>query len=181
MVIVATSDTSPLIRIKAAFSAMTIAEYFRDTGKNVMLMMDSITRLAMAQREIGLSAGEPPGLKGYPPSVFSQLPKILERAGTKTNYGSITGFYTVLVEGGDMDEPISDSIRAIVDGHIVLTRELASKNHFPAIDVLESISRVMNTVVSKEQRIVVSYLRDLMAAYKDSEDLINVGDGAYLA
>ena len=179
VVIVATSDTSPLIRIKAAFTAMTIAEYFRDDGMDVMLMMDSITRLAMAQREIGLSAGEPPGLKGYPPSVFSQLPKILERAGTKNDCGSITGFFTVLVEGGDMDEPIADSIRAIVDGHIILSRELAAKNHFPAIDVLSSISRVMNTVVSKEQKVVASYLRDLLATYKESEDLINVG--AYTA
>ncbi len=175
VVVVATSDTSPLIRMRAAFVATTIAEYFRDQQNDVILMMDSITRFAMAHREITLAAGEPPGQKGYTPSVFSKLPKLLERAGTKSGVGSITGIYTVLVEGGDMDEPISDAIRAIADGHIVLSRELASRNHFPAIDVLASLSRVMTKVVSNEHRIVASHLKDLLAAYKESEDLINVG------
>lgn len=175
IVIVATSDTSPLIRSKAAYVTTTIAEYFRDQNKDILLMMDSITRFAMANREIGLAAGEPPGQKGYTPSVFSRLPKLMERAGTKTKSGSITGIYTVLVEGGDLDEPISDAVRAIADGHIVLSRELASRNHFPAIDVLQSISRVMTRVVSPEHKVVASHIRDLMAAYKQNEDLINVG------
>ena len=175
VVVVATSDLSPLIRMKAAYVACTISEYFRDKGNDILLMMDSITRFAMANREISLSAGEPPGQRGYTPSVFSRLPKLLERAGTKQGVGSITGIYTVLVEGGDMDEPITDAVRAISDGHIQLSRELAARNHFPAIDVLSSISRVMNKVVTKEFRIVASHLRDLLAAYKESEDLINVG------
>lgn len=175
VIVVATSDTSPLIRMKAAYAATTIAEYFRDKQNDVILMMDSITRFAMASREISLSAGEPPGQKGYTPSVFAKLPKLMERTGTKEGAGSITGIYTVLVEGGDMDDPIADSIRAIADGHIILSRDLASKNQFPAIDVLQSLSRVMNKVVSKEHRIVASHLRDLMAAYRDNEDLINVG------
>lgn len=175
IVVVATSDTSALIRMKAAYVATTIAEYYRDGGNNVLLMMDSITRFAMADREISLSAGEPPGQKGYTPSVFARLPKLMERAGTKKGAGTITGIYTVLVEGGDMDEPIADAVRAIADGHIILSRELASKNHFPAIDVLQSLSRVMNKVVTKEHRIVASHLRNLMAAYKENEDLINVG------
>jgi len=175
VVVVATSDTSPLIRTKAAYVATTIAEYFRDLNNDVLLMMDSITRFAMAYREISLSAGEPPGQKGYTPSVFAKLPKLMERAGTKDNSGSITGIYTVLVEGGDMDEPIADAIRAISDGHIILSRQLASRNHFPAIDVLQSISRVMSKVTTKEHRIVSSHLRDLMASYRESEDLINVG------
>lgn len=175
VVVVATSDQSPLIRIKAAYTATTIAEYFRDQNADVMLMMDSITRFAMAYREISLNAGEPPGQKGYTPGVFARLPKLMERAGTKANSGSITGFYTVLVEGGDMDEPIADAVRAIADGHVVLSRELAAKNQFPAIDVLQSISRVMNKVVTREHRIVAGHLRDLMASYKDNEDLINVG------
>jgi len=175
VVIVATSDTSALIRMKAAYVATTIAEYFRDQKKDVLLMMDSITRFAMANREIALSAGEPPGQKGYTPSVFARLPKLMERAGTKVNAGSITGIYTVLVEGGDMDEPIADAVRAISDGHIILSRELASRNQFPAIDVLQSLSRVMNKVTSKEHRIVASHLRDLLAAYKANEDLISVG------
>lgn len=175
VVVVATSDQSPLIRMKAAYVATTIAEYFRDQHQDVLLMMDSITRFAMANREISLSAGEPPGQKGYTPSVFSRLPKLLERAGTVKNSGSITGVYTVLVEGGDTDEPISDAIRAIADGHIILSRELASRNQFPAIDVLQSLSRVMNKVVPREHIIVASHLRDLMAAYKENEDLINVG------
>ncbi len=175
VVIVATSDSSALTRTKAAYVATTVAEYFRDQNADVLLMMDSITRFAMANREISLSAGEPPGQKGYTPSVFAKLPKLMERAGTKTGAGSITGVYTVLVEGGDMDEPIADAVRAIADGHIILSRELASRNQFPAIDVLASLSRVMSKVASKEHRIVSSHLRDLMAAYKANEDLINVG------
>lgn len=175
IVIVATSDTSALIRTKAAYIATTVAEYFRDQGNDVLLMMDSITRFAMANREISLSAGEPPGQKGYTPSVFAKLPKLMERAGTKKGAGSITGIYTVLVEGDDMDEPIADAVRAIADGHVVLSRDLASKNQFPAIDILQSISRVMNKVVANEHRVVAGYLRDLMAAYRDNEDLINVG------
>jgi flagellum-specific ATP synthase len=175
VVVVATSDTSALIRMKAAYVATTIAEYFRDRNSDVLLMMDSITRFAMANREISLSAGEPPGQKGYTPSVFARLPKLMERAGTKAGAGSITGVYTVLVEGGDMDEPIADAVRAISDGHIILSRELASRNQFPAIDILQSLSRVMGKVSSKEHRIVASHLRDLLAAYKANEDLINVG------
>ncbi|MFZ8933115.1 MAG: FliI/YscN family ATPase [Bacteriovoracaceae bacterium] len=175
VIIVATSDTSPLVRIKSAYVATTIAEYFRNQGKDVLFLMDSITRFAMAMREIGLSSGEPPGQKGYTPSVFAKLPKILERAGTKEGFGSITGLYTVLVEGGDFDEPISDAIRAISDGHVVLSRDLAAKNHFPAIDVLSSISRLMNKVATPEHRVVSGYLKDLMASYKENEDLINVG------
>jgi len=175
VIVVATSDSSALIRNKAAYTATTIAEYFRDKNNDVMLMMDSITRFAMANREISLSAGEPPGQKGYTPGVFAKLPKLMERAGTKKNAGSITGIYTVLVEGGDIDEPIADAIRAIADGHIILSRDLATKNHYPAIDILESISRVMPKVVSKEHRIVSNYLRELLAAYQESEDLINVG------
>lgn len=175
VVVVATSDNSALMKVKSAYTATTIAEYFRDKNKDVILMMDSITRFAMANREIGLSAGEPPGQKGYTPSVFAKLPKLMERAGTKTNAGSITGIYTVLVEGGDMDEPIADAVRSISDGHVILSRELAARNHYPAIDVLASVSRVMPKVVSKEHRLVASYLRDLLASYKESEDLINVG------
>lgn len=175
VVVVATSDTSALIRMKAAYTATTIAEYFRDQGQDVLLMMDSITRFAMANREIALSTGEPPGQKGYTPSVFAKLPKLMERAGTKKGAGSITGIYTVLVEGGDMDEPIADAVRGISDGHIVLSRQLAARNHYPAIDVLASISRVMPKVARKEHKIVASHLRDLLAAYKESEDLITVG------
>jgi flagellum-specific ATP synthase len=175
VVVVATSDTSALIKTKAAYTATTIAEYFRDQGQDVLLMMDSITRFAMANREIALSTGEPPGQKGYTPSVFAKLPKLMERAGTKKGAGSITGIYTVLVEGGDMDEPIADAVRGISDGHIILSRQLAARNHYPAIDVLASISRVMPKVARKEHRIVASHLRDLLAAYKESEDLITVG------
>ncbi|MFP5489919.1 MAG: FliI/YscN family ATPase [Bacteriovoracia bacterium] len=175
VVIVATSDTSALIRMKAAYAATTIAEYFRDQSKDVLLMMDSITRFAMASREISLSSGEAPGPKGYSPSVFAKLPKLMERAGTKAGAGTITGIYTVLVEGGDMDEPIADAVRSISDGHIVLSRELAARNHYPAIDVLQSVSRVMPKVSTREHKIVASHLRDLMAAYKQSEDLITVG------
>jgi len=175
VVIVATSDTSALIRMKAAYTATTVAEFFRDQGHDILLMMDSITRFAMANREIALSTGEPPGQKGYTPSVFAKLPKLMERAGTKKGAGSITGIYTVLVEGGDMDEPIADAVRGISDGHIVLSRQLAARNHYPAIDVLASISRVMPKVSTKEHKIVASHLRDLLAAYKESEDLITVG------
>lgn len=175
VVVVATSDTSALIRTKAAYAATTIAEYFRDQNKDVLLMMDSITRFAMANREISLSSGEAPGPKGYSPSVFAKLPKLMERAGTKSGAGSITGIYTVLVEGGDMDEPIADAVRSISDGHIVLSRELAARNHYPAIDVLQSVSRVMPKVATREHKIVASHLRDLMASYKQSEDLITVG------
>jgi flagellum-specific ATP synthase len=175
VVIVATSDVSALIRVKAAYTATAVAEYFRDKNKDVILMMDSITRFAMANREISLSAGEPPSQKGYTPSVFAKLPKLMERCGTKKNKGTITGFYTVLVEGDDMEEPIADAVRAISDGHIVLSRELAARNHYPAIDILTSISRVMNQVVKSEHKIVSSHLRDLVALYKESEDLIKVG------
>lgn len=175
VIVVATSDTSALMRIKAAYTATTVAEYFRDLNNDVIMMMDSVTRFAMASREIGMSTGEPPGQKGYGPSVFAKLPKLMERAGTKRNAGSITGIYTVLVEGDDMDEPIADAVRAISDGHIVLSRDLAAKNHYPAIDVLASVSRVMSKVASREHGIVAAHLRDLMASYKESEDLINVG------
>lgn len=175
VVIVATSDTGPLVRMRSAYTATTVAEYFRDKNQDVLLMMDSVTRFAMAAREISLSAGDPPGQKGYTPSVFARLPKLLERAGKVEGKGSITGVYTVLVEGGDMDEPVTDAIRAISDGHIQLSRALASRNHFPAIDILSSISRVMNKIVSHEHRIVASHLRDLLSAYAEAEDLINVG------
>jgi flagellum-specific ATP synthase len=175
VIVVATSDMSPLIRMKAAYTATTIAEYFRDQQNDVLFMMDSITRFAMANREVSLAAGDPPGQKGYTPAVFARLPKLMERAGRKKDSGSITGIYTVLVEGDDLDEPISDAVRAISDGHIVLSRDLASKNHYPAIDVLQSISRVMNKVITNEHRIVASHLRNLLASYREMEDLINVG------
>ncbi len=175
VIVVATSDTNSLIREKAAYTATTIAEYFRDQNQDVIFMMDSVTRFAMANREIGMSTGEPPGQKGYGPSVFAKLPKLMERVGTKKDAGTITGIYTVLVEGGDMDEPIADAVRAIADGHIVLSRELAARNHYPAIDVLDSVSRVMGKVATHEHKIVAGHLRDLMAAYKETEDLINVG------
>ncbi len=175
VVIVATSDQSPLLRMRGAFLAATIAEYFSEQGKDVLLMMDSITRFAMAQREIGLSIGEPPATKGYTPSVFTMLPKVLERAGNFEGKGSITGLYTVLVEGDDMDDPIGDSVRSIVDGHIVLTRKLAQKGHFPAIDVLQSSSRVMGNVISPEHLQFASQVRRNLATYADAEDLINIG------
>jgi len=175
IVVVATSDESPLVRMRGAFVATSIAEYFSKQGKNVLLMMDSITRFAMAQREIGLSIGEPPTSKGYTPSVFTMLPKLLERAGNFTNEGSITGLYTVLVEGDDMDDPIADSVRSIVDGHIVLTRKLAEKAHFPAIDVLKSSSRVMLNVVSEEHIKMSQFIRENMSTYSEAEDLINIG------
>lgn len=174
VVIVATSDQPALIRIKGALIATTIAEYFRDRGLNVMLMMDSVTRYAMALREVGLAIGEPPATRGYTPSVFAALPKLLERAGTGPT-GSITAFYTVLVDGDDMNEPIADAVRGILDGHIVLHRNLANKGHFPAIDVLASISRVMNNIVGEEQRNASEQLKRLLSIYRDSEDLINIG------
>jgi flagellum-specific ATP synthase len=175
VVVVATSDQSPLVRKLGAFVATTIAEYFRKQKKDVMFMMDSVTRFAMAQREIGLTVGEPPTSKGYTPSVFALLPKLLERAGTKVNEGTITGLYTVLVEGDDLNDPIADSVRSIIDGHIVLDRRLAAKNHFPAIDVLNSASRLMKEVVSTEQFEMAGKMRDLIASYNEAEDLINIG------
>ncbi|HEY8278961.1 MAG TPA: FliI/YscN family ATPase [Bdellovibrionota bacterium] len=176
VVIVATSEQSPLLRMRAAYLATTISEYFADQGKKVLLMMDSLTRLCMAQREIGLSMGEPPATKGYTPSVFSQLPRLLERAGSRgKNGGAITGLYTVLVEGDDLDDPIADSARSILDGHIVLSRQLADKGHFPSIDVLKSVSRVMRSVVTPEHNDLAATMRELMAIYRDAEDLINIG------
>ncbi len=174
IVVVATSDMPALVRIKSAFVATTIAEYFRDKGHDVLLMMDSITRLAMSQREVGLAIGEPPTTRGYTPSVFSVLPSLLERAGMGKN-GSITGIYTVLVEADDFNEPISDAIRGIVDGHIILSRALAASNHYPAIDVLQSVSRLMNTITSKEHKISAGKIRKLLSAYEDSKDLISIG------
>lgn len=174
VVVAATSDTAAMSRVKGAFTATAIAEYFRDQGKNVLLMMDSVTRVAMAQREIGLASGEPPTTKGYTPSVFTILPKLLERPG-KTKKGSITGLYTVLVDSDDMNEPIADAVRSILDGHIVLSRRLAHKNHYPAIDVLESISRVMPKIVTKEERVTSMKARELLATYREAEDLINIG------
>ena len=176
VVVCATSDTPPLIRVRAAFLATAIAEYFRAMGQNVLLMMDSVTRFAMAQREVGLAAGEPPTSKGYTPSVFSLLPRLLERAGMgREGEGSITGLYTVLVEGDDLTEPIADSVRSILDGHIVLSRDLADKGHYPAIDVLGSVSRVMADVVSTEQRNWATKIIGHMAAYRRAETLINIG------
>lgn len=174
VVVVATSEESPLVRAKAAYVATAVAEHFRDEGGDVLFMMDSITRFAMACREVSLGLGEIPGQKGYTPSVFSRLPRLLERAG-RTARGTITGIYAVLVEGNDMDEPITDAVRAISDGHVVLSRELASRNHFPAIDVLQSVSRVMHKVVPREHRVVASYLRELLATHRENEDLINAG------
>lgn len=175
IMVVASSDQPPLVRLRAAFVATTIAEYFRVLGKDVMLMMDSITRFALAQREVGLAVGEPPTTRGFTPSVFSLLPKLLERAGRTKSKGSITGLYTVLVEGDDLTEPISDSTRSILDGHIILSRDLANQNHYPAIDVLDSISRVMVDIVSDEQLELANQLIEIMATYKESEDLINIG------
>ena len=175
VIVVATSDHLPLIRMRGAFIATAVAEYFRDQGLNVNLMMDSVTRFAMAQREIGLALGEPPTTKGYTPSVFTLLPKLLERAGTSSTRGSITGLYTVLVEGDDTNEPIADAIRSILDGHIVLTRELAMQGHYPAIDVARSISRVMDDIVTDSQRDCARKLKSVLATYRKSEDLINIG------
>ncbi len=177
-VVVATSDQPALLRLKAAEIATAIAESFRDDGKDVLFMMDSVTRLAMAQREIGLGAGEPPALRGYPPSVFSFLPRLLERAGN-TEYGTITGFFTVLVEGDDMTEPVADTVRSILDGHIVLSRSLAERNHYPAIDVLASVSRAMPSVVDKDHMRVAGAVRAALAEYEGARDLIEVGAYAH--
>lgn len=174
VVVCATSEQPALVKIKASFVACAIAEYFRDKGKNVLFMLDSVTRIALAQREVGLAVGEPPATRGYTPSVFALLPKFLERAGAN-KFGTITGLYTVLVEGDDMNEPIADAARSILDGHIVLSRALAHKNHYPAIDVLQSISRVMNNVVDNEQKSAAGKIRNLMASYAKNEDLINIG------
>jgi flagellum-specific ATP synthase len=174
VIIVATSNDPALARLKGAFVAMTIAEHFRDAGQNVLLMMDSVTRFAMAQREIGLAVGEPPATRGYTPSVFSYLPQLLERAGTGER-GSITGLFTTLVEGDDMNEPIADAVRSILDGHIVLTRELAQANHYPAIDVLQSVSRLVRDLTSADQIELAARAREAMAVYKTNQDLINIG------
>lgn len=174
VVVVATSDKPALIRNKAAKTATAIAEYFRDQGKDVLLMMDSLTRFSMAQREIGLASGEPPVTRGYPPSVYSEMPKLLERAGTSAK-GSITGLYTVLVDGDDFNEPITDTARSILDGHIMLSRKLGHKNHYPAIDILQSISRVMSAIATNEHKELAGKLKNVLATYSDAEDLINIG------
>ena len=179
VVVVATSDNLPLVRMRGAFVATAVAEYFRDQGKQVLLMMDSVTRFAMAQREIGLAIGESPATKGYTPSVFTLLPKLLERAGTSANNGSITGLYTVLVEGDDLNEPVSDSVRAILDGHIVLSRELAMYNHYPAIDILKSTSRVMESIADSTHKENANRFKEILSTYRKAEDLINIG--AYVA
>jgi FliI/YscN family ATPase len=175
VLVVSTSDDAPLVRIRAALAATALAEYFKDQGANVLLIMDSVTRFAMAQREIGLAAGEPPSSRGYTPSVFALLPRLLERAGNFATGGSITGFYTVLVEGDDMNEPIADAVRSILDGHITLSRALAARNHYPCIDILHSNSRLFSEVTSKEHRTAAGYVRELLAAYQQTEDLINIG------
>ncbi len=174
VLVIATSDRPALIRNKAAKTATAIAEYFRDQGKDVLLMMDSLTRFSMAQREIGLASGEPPITRGYPPSVYSEMPKLLERAG-RTHKGSITGLYTVLVDGDDFNEPITDTARGILDGHIVLSRKLGHKNHYPAIDVLASISRCMSSIASSDHKKMAGNLKNVLATYNDAEDLINIG------
>jgi flagellum-specific ATP synthase len=163
------------MRVKGAFTAMTIAEYFRDQGMSVLFMMDSVTRMALAQREVGLAAGEPPTTRGYTPSVFAMLPSFLERAGTTPGEGTITGLFTVLVEGDDMNEPVADAVRGILDGHIVLSRHLAHKNHYPSIDILQSISRVMVDIVPPEQFNAARRICEVTSTYRDSEDLINIG------
>jgi FliI/YscN family ATPase len=175
VVVVSTSDNPPLMRLRAAYAATAIAEFFRDQGQNVLLMMDSVTRFAMAQREVGLAAGEPPTSKGYPPSVFGLLPGLLERAGNLQGRGSITGIYTVLVEGDDPTEPIADHVRAILDGHVLLSRELAARNHYPAIDVLHSVSRTMPDVTTVAHRMKAGQVREWLSTIRDNEDLISVG------
>jgi len=175
VVVVATSDQPPLLRKRGAFAAMAIAEYFRDQGKKVLFMMDSITRFAMAQREIGLAVGEPPTTKGYPPSVFAMLPVFLERPGRIGREGSITGIYTILVEGDDLNDPVADTVRSILDGHAVLSREIAAQGHFPPIDVLGSVSRVMSSVVSQEHASAALRIKALLAAYRRASDLIAIG------
>ncbi len=174
VVVAVTSDEPALVRLKGIMTATTIAEYFRDQGKDVLLLIDSVTRVAMAQREIGLAVGEPPATKGYPPSVFALLPKILERAGAGAK-GSITGLYTVLVEGDDFNEPISDTVRSVLDGHVVLSRKMAARNHYPAIDILDSVSRLMLSVITPEHRRIAGEVKELMAIYREAEDLINIG------
>jgi len=174
VLVIATSDQSAMMRSKCALTATTIAEYFRDQGNDVLLMMDSLTRFAMAEREIGLSVGESPIARGYTPSIYTALPKLLERAGN-TSKGSITGLYTVLVEGDDSNEPISDTVRGIIDGHVMLSRKIGMKNHYPAIDVLASISRLMNDIVSDKQKLIAQKIRHLMAVYQENEDLIAIG------
>lgn len=175
VVVVATSDQPPLVRMRGAYLATSISEYFRDQGRDVVMMMDSVTRFAMSSREVGLAIGEPPTSRGYTPSVFSQLPKLLERAGTCEGKGSITGLYTVLVEGDDMNEPIADAVRSIVDGHVVLSRDLAAQGHYPAIDILSSISRCMSDVMDKDYMVKARKFLEIMAVYRKSEDLINIG------
>jgi flagellum-specific ATP synthase len=179
VVVVSTSDNPPLVRLRAAYAATAMAEWFRDQGKNVLLMMDSVTRFAMAQREVGLAAGEPPTAKGYPPSVFGLLPGLLERAGNVQGKGSITAIYTVLVEGDDTNEPVADNVRAILDGHVVLSRALGARNHYPAIDVLSSVSRTMPDVTTPDHRRKAGKVRDWMALVRENEDLVSVG--AYVA
>lgn len=174
VIIVATSDQPPLMRIRAAYSATAIAEYFRDQGKDVLLLMDSVTRFCRALREVALSVGEPPGLRSFPPSVFSTLPRLLERSGCSPE-GSITGLYTVLVDADDMNEPVADNVRGILDGHIVLSRDIAARNHYPAIDVLNSISRLMSEIASPEQKTAAGRMKELIAVYRDAEDLIRIG------
>ena len=174
IVVVSTSDKPALMRKKAALTATAIAEYFRDQGKDVLLMMDSLTRFSQAQREIGLASGEPPVTRGYPPSVYAEMPKLLERAGN-SDKGSITGLYTVLVDGDDFNEPITDTARGILDGHIMLNRKLAHKNHYPAIDILQSISRCMSQIASKEHKAMAGKLKNVLATYNEAEDLINIG------
>jgi flagellum-specific ATP synthase len=175
VIVVATSDQPPLIRLRGAYLAMAIAEYFRDMNRDVILMMDSVTRFAMAHREVGLAIGEPPTSRGYTPSVFAELPRLLERAGRKENAGSITGIYTVLVEGDDMNEPVADSVRSIVDGHVVLKRDLAHKGHYPAIDVLSSVSRVMSDIAAPGQIPACRQLVKVLSVYRQAEDLVNLG------
>jgi FliI/YscN family ATPase len=175
VVVVSTSDQPPLLRIRAALVATTIAEYFRNMGKDVLLVMDSVTRFAMAQREVGLAAGEPPSSKGYTPSVFALLPRLFERAGNFMSGGSITGFYTVLVEGDDMTEPIADSVRSLLDGHVVLSRELAWRNHYPCIDVLSSVSRLMPDLVQQSHLQKVGKIREWLSTYRKAEDMLNIG------
>lgn len=175
VIVLATSDASPVMQVKAMSAALAVAEHFRDEGKRVLMMVDSLTRLAMAQRQIGLSAGEPPTTKGYTPSVFSMMPRLLERAGPGAGEGSITGLFTVLVEGDDMDDPVADTVRGIVDGHIVLSRKLASHGHYPAIDILQSVSRTMPATVTPEQVAWANRLRALIATYRENEELIRLG------
>mgnify|MGYP005841601465 CR=1 FL=1 len=175
VVVVATSDQPPLVRIRGAYLAMAISEFFRDLNRDVILMMDSVTRFAMSSREVGLAIGEPPTSRGYTPSVFAQLPKLLERAGTCERKGSITGIYSVLVEGDDMNEPIADAVRSIVDGHVILSRDLASHGHYPAIEVLGSVSRCMSDVVDPDQVLFARRFQETLATYRRAEDLVNIG------